>query len=392
METIKRKLKLDLPKKQSAFLWGIRKTGKSSFLKEQFPDSYYIDLLDNGLFFRYSKEPWKFREEILSLDKKLLKKPVIVDEVQKVPEILDEIHWLIENSEASFILCGSSARKLKRGAANLLGGRAWRYHMYPFSFIELEHFDLLKAFNQGLLPQHYLSKNPKKFLKAYIQDYLKEEIQAESLVRKLPNFSRFLDSFVFSNGEMTNYSNIARDCGISSNTVKEYYQILVDTLMGYYIYPFFHRESRDSIKSTPKFYLADLGIVSELSKRSINILKGSEAGKAFEHFVFLELIAYRGTEDKEYEIKYWRTKTGKEVDFVITLGRNLIAAIEIKISDSVHKQELSGLIEFMERNPRVKAIVVSLDPRKRLMKTEYGDIEIYPYKEFLKNLWEGDLL
>lgn len=162
----------------------------------------------------------------------MLNYPVILDEVQKVPQILDEVHWLIENKGLRFILCGSSARKLKRGKANLLGGRAWRYEMFPLVTAELENLNLLRVLNRGMMPDHYLQESYKKALRAYTQDYLKEEVFDEGLTRNIPAFARFFDAMGYSHGELTNYSNIARECGVDSKTVKEYYQILVDTPLG----------------------------------------------------------------------------------------------------------------------------------------------------------------
>ena len=233
MKNIKRILKIKLPKNQSAFLWGARKTGKTTYLKENFPDSIVYDFLKTDLFFEISKNPSLLRERLLAKEAPLLKEPIILDEVQKVPQVLDEVHWLIENKDLRFVLCGSSARKLKRGHANLLGGRAWRYELFPLTSHEIGDIDLLRALNHGLIPLHYLQQREdcKKSLEAYVQDYLREEVFAEGLTRNIPAFSRFFDAFGYSHGEITNYANIARDCGIDAKTVKEYYQILIDTLL-----------------------------------------------------------------------------------------------------------------------------------------------------------------
>lgn len=386
----KRILKLNLPHNQSCFLWGPRKTGKTTYLRENYPDSHYIDLLKSENYLKYSKDPKKFREEILALDdsKKVL--PVIVDEIQRVPILLNEVHLMIEENQISFILSGSSARKLKRGAANLLGGRAWKYSMFPLVSAELKELDLLKIFQHGLLPSHYLAEQPSMFLQSYVEDYIEEEIKSEGLVRNLPAFANFLDSLAFSNGELINYSNIARDCGVDSKTVKEYYQILVDTLLGSYLLPFKKSSSRQIISATPKFYLFDLGVVSYLCNRSISVLKGSEAGKAFEHFIYLELLAYMKVHNKRESIKFWRTSKGLEVDFVIGKAR---LAIETKISNSVSKQDIKGLMVFKKENPETQAIVVSLDDSPRKIPLEENlEILILPYKEFLKNLWRGDFV
>ena len=215
-------MKIKLPKGQSAFLWGARKTGKSFYLKHHFPRSIYYDLLETDLYFRLLKDPHLFREEILALDKKALSQPIIVDEIQKIPILLNEVHWLIENSSAYFILCGSSARKLKSEGVNLLGGRAWRYEFFPLAYPEIKDFDLLHALNFGLIPSHYHARNWSKTVKSYVNDYLKEEIKAEGLVRNLTAFAQFLDIAAFSNGETLNYANIARDCAVDAKTIKEY--------------------------------------------------------------------------------------------------------------------------------------------------------------------------
>ncbi len=386
----KRQMKLSLPHKQSAFLWGARKTGKSTYLAKRFPHSIRYDLLKSELYLKYTKTPNLFREEVLALSKDVLQYPIIVDEVQRVPLLLNEIHWLIENSEAYFILCGSSARKLKRGAANLLGGRAWKYHFYPLIFPEIPNFDLLKALNTGLIPSHYLSTQPNKFLKAYIQDYLTEEIKAEGLTRNLPAFARFLDSLAFSCNEPVNFTNIARECGVDAKTVKSYYEILIDTLIGYFLYPYNKKINRSIISSTPKFYLFDVGVTGFLTKRNINTLKGIEAGKAFENYIFMELTAYRGINDFNFEICYWRTKTGLEVDFILGQGE---IAIEVKISDNVRKNDLQGLLAFIEEHKPKQAIVVSLDPKPRKLIIAKGiEILILPYNDFLTKLWGNDIV
>src|SRR3989338_8036013 len=211
MEQIKRMLKMVLPPRQSAFLWGPRKTGKSTYLKERFPQSLVFDFLNTDLVLEFSKRPALLREQLLAQDADVLSHPIILDEVQKVPHIIDEVHWLIENRGLQFILCGSSARKLKRGQANLLGGRAWRFEMFPLVSAELEHLDLKRALNHGLLPSHYLQEDASRSIKAYVRDYLKEEVFEEGIVRNIPAFSRFFDAMSYSLGEAVNYSNIARD-------------------------------------------------------------------------------------------------------------------------------------------------------------------------------------
>jgi len=312
--------------------------------------------------------------------------PIIIDEVQKIPLLLDEVHLMIERDKLSFILCGSSARKLKRGQANLLGGRAWRFLLHPLSAREIPDFDLLRALQWGLLPSHYLSQRPKRSLNAYVMDYLNEEIKAEGLTRNLPAFSRFLDVVGFSVGELVNYSNIARDVGVSSKTVKEYFQILVDTYLAYLVEPLALRGGRQVITATPRFYLFDTGVANRLAKRSIATLAGSEAGRAFENLVLMELLASRSYLEQDHDIRFWRTKNGLEVDFILT-GRDMVA-IEVKLSSRVDRAQLKGLLAFCKEQRPKRAWVVSLERRKRVLKTEgLPDIEVLPFQEFLDELW-----
>ncbi|MFN7096873.1 MAG: ATP-binding protein, partial [Gammaproteobacteria bacterium] len=314
-----RLLHMQLPAKQSAFLWGARQTGKSSYLKHYYKNAIYYDLLDTHEVLRLTKQPFLLREELLALEQQNIQQPIIIDEIQKVPELLNEVHWLIENKRLQFILCGSSARKLKAQSTNLLGGRAWLYHFYPLTFAEIPDFNLLTALQNGLIPSHYLSdkKYINNHLQGYVDTYLTDEIRNEGLVRNLAGFARFLDVAGLTNTEMINTNNIARDCGIDRITVQNYYQILVDTMLGYFVYPYSKKKKRDIITATPKFYLFDVGVANYLAQQSISELKGSIAGKSFEHFIFMELIAYLGINRKREDIQYWRTKTGLEVDFIL---------------------------------------------------------------------------
>jgi len=386
MTQYRRIMKLDLPKGQSAFLWGARSTGKSTFLKQKFPKSIYYDLLNTDVLNKLRIRPAILREELSLQSNERLQYPIIVDEVQKVPQLLDEIHWLIENKGLSFILCGSSARKLKRGAANLLGGRAWKFTFYPLTYVEVDDFDLLRVLNQGLIPSIYQSNHPKRAFTAYVDLYLKEEIQAEGLVRNLPGFARFLDLVGFSNTELLNYNKIATDCGVDAKTVKGYYNILLDTLIGYYVYPFSKNEKRQVISSTPKFYLFDVGVGSYLSKQPVLELRGRAAGNAFEHYIFMELTAYIGLKELGYKIHYWRTKTGHEVDFITEEGR---VAIEVKISDNPRKTDCSGLLTYCgDHKPRLAIVVCLVDEAR---KTSDG-LLILPWKKFLHELWGGNII
>lgn len=381
-----RKLFFDLPKKQSAFLWGARKTGKSTYLKKRFSDSVYYDFLQSDLYLEFSKAPHLFRQEILKLTEEQLDSPIIVDEVQKIPDLLNEIHWLIENTAAYFILCGSSARSLRRKGVNLLGGRAWSFHFYPLVYPEFPQFNLLKIMARGAIPSHYDSEYPDRSLKAYVNDYLTQEIQAEGLVRNLPAFARFLDCLGFTNGQKVNYTNIALDAGVDAKTIKEYFQILIDTLLGYYVTPFNKRPKRDVLMQIPKFYLFDVGVANFLGKNKIESLAGSAAGQSFEHLILLELMAYRDFSEKDFPITYWRTKTGLEVDFILGDAE---VAIEVKVSDHRRPSDLSGLSAFHEDYHPKKSIIVSTASRARRSNDFLDEL---PYDIFLQDLWNGKII
>lgn len=377
---ITRDLKIDLSNNNAAFLWGPRKTGKTTFLKNQFPQAKGYDLLSTTLKNRLLLQPSLLREEIVALAPPL----VIIDEVQKVPALLDEIHWCLENTPTKFILCGSSARKLKRGAANLLGGRAWRYELFPLTTHEIHNPDLLRILNHGLLPQHYLSERPDKFLEAYIADYLQEEIQAEALVRNLPSFARFLNSLAFSHGELINYANIARDCGVSPKTVRGYFEILEDTLTGHRLEPWRKKRNRRLIE-TEKFYLFDPGVVRALKDFILIQPKTEEFGRAFEHFLVEEIRAYLSYKEKHLSLSYWRTSNGLEVDLIVGDGE---LALEFKATQKAQPIHLKGLETFAEENPIKQSILVSQDLELR----KIGDILILPWQIFCERLWEGQLI
>ena len=383
---LKRRLKLDLPKNQSLFLWGARKTGKSTYLKDNFPNSLYIDLLNHSTFLRYSKSVSILKDEIIATGPII----VIIDEVQKIPELLDEVHHIIEEiKDVSFILCGSSMRKLKLSGSNLLGGRAWRQLFLPLCFPELSEFDLLKIFNHGLIPDHYLSKEiPTRSIEGYVVDYLIPEVQWEGKIRNLGSFFRFLEAIAFSNCQMVNFSNIARECQVNAKTAQGYVDLLCDMFLGYLVRPFTQKSFRQLISKAPKFYFFDTGIALYLLQKEIKLLKGSDAGQALENYVFLELKSYQELNKKRYNISYWRTKNGLEVDFIIGRG---MAAIEVKISCLVQTKELKGLIEFSkEHNPK-RSIVISLETKKRLITASGVKILIYPVKNFLEELWNGKI-
>ena len=366
---------------ESTFLWGARQTGKSTLLRTLFPESIYFDFLSSAEFRRFTANPSLLRE-ILEAD--VREGPVIIDEVQRIPSILNEVQWLIVNRNRQFILSGSSPRKITRSDANLLGGRAMRHELYPLVYKEITDFDLLRALNRGLMPRHYLSQSYSKMIQAYIGSYLRDEIMAEARIRNISSFSRFLEMAAFSNGEIVNYSNIAADCGVSSPTVKEYFQILTDTLTGRFLSSFQKKPKRRVILS-PKFYFFDIGITNYLLKRG-EIIAGSESyGKAFEHFIFNEIWAHCHYSGLDYSLSYWRTASQIEVDFI--LGDHEVA-IEVKSTDMANKKHFKGLKAFSEEYRVKNLILVTNDPVPR----KSGDILILPWRIFLERMWSGELI
>ena len=377
---IRKQLLIDA-ENHSLFLWGARQTGKSTLVKEMFTNAIWFDLLLSDVYERLSKNPSILRETILAQPDTNL---VIIDEIQRIPELLNEVHWLIANKNKQFVLSGSSSRKIIRGGYNLLGGRAIRYELYPLVSSEIPNFDLLRALNNGLLPRHYLAANAKKLLSAYIGNYLKDEIAAEAKIRNIQSFAKFLEAAAFSNGEMVNYANIASDCGVSAPTVKEYFQILEDTLIGRFV-PSYQKKPKRRVITAPKFYFFDVGIVNYLLKRG-KIEFGSEVfGNAFEHFIYHEIYAHSQYSGLAYPISYWRTASQIEVDFI--LGDNEVA-VEVKSTTNVSSRHLSGLKSFAEEYKTKQLILVCNEPMARLV----DNIHILPWKVFLQKLWAGEIM
>ncbi|OGV69032.1 MAG: hypothetical protein A3K19_06265 [Lentisphaerae bacterium RIFOXYB12_FULL_65_16] len=379
-------LNLDAGGSTSVFLWGPRKTGKSLYLRKRFPNSTSFDFLKSDLFFAMTRNPALLRQQLLALEASgKLVEPVILDEIQRVPVLLDEVHGMIEDKGWRFILCGSSPRKLKRNHANLLGGRAWRFEMHPLTMLEIPDFDLLTALNRGLIPSHYLEPRFRRSLKSYITDYLKEEIMEEGRVRNLAGFARFLDSIAYSHGQMVNFLSVSRDCGVDAKTVKAYYQILVDTMLGVFLDPFSAKGGRETISTTPKFYLFDVGVAGHLLKRDVPEERGELFGRAFEHFILMELLAYRSYREKDFAIAYWRTKTGLEVDFILDAGR---IAIEVKGGRRVDNSDMRPLKAFTEERRPERSILVTNEPEPRRVET----LELTPWRAFITDLWAGTIL
>jgi len=382
----KRLIRLEKRPSRSFFVWGTRQTGKTTLLRMNFPDAVFVDLLKSDEFARYSRTPHLLREEVSVLPQGTM---VVIDEVQKVPQLLDEVHWLIENRRVVFALCGSSARKLKRGHANLLGGRALRHELFGFVSAELgEQFNLVHIVNRGYIPNHYLCNESEfpRLIRAYVSDYLKEEIAAEALVRNLGHFSDFLEKAALSDGQIVSYSSFARDVGVSANTIREYYSILVDTHLGWYLEPY-TRNPKRRVVASPKFYFCDVGVVNQLAQRGALSVGGELFGRAFENWVAHEIRSYNEYAGRFEELFYWRLSTGTEVDFVI--GRKAQVAIEAKASKRINQDDFKGLREFKVDHPSVKRrVLVSLESKARC--TE-DDIEILPFDQFCTKLWAGEI-
>ena len=364
----------------SIFLFGARQTGKTTLLLQQFPNAEYIDLLDTLTLAQYSRRPNLLYEKYKNHPSDTI---IIIDEIQQVPLMLNEVHRLIAKNGIHFILCGSSSRKLRRKGYNTLGGRAVPCYLYPLVSAEVPDFDLDRALTNGMLPPYYLSNNAHLGLSAYIDIYMRDEIKAEALVRNLDNFQRFLDAAALTDGEIVNYNNIATDCWVSAHTVKEYFSILEDTLVGYTI-PAYTKKVKRRLIQSPKFYFFDIGVVNYLLHRKEVVRGTAEYGHAFEHFIIQELKAYIGYTRNDNQLSYWRTKEGAEVDAVIGDAK---VAIEIKSTENVQNKHLKGLRTFATEHPDSRKILVSLD---RITRTTDDNIEIVFVNDFLQRLWANE--
>ncbi len=366
---------------EAMFLFGGRQTGKSTLLKERFPKAVYIDLLKSDVRNRFKQHPEEFRESLLRYPPETL---VIVDEIQKVPDLLDEVHWLMVEKGLWFILSGSSARKIKKSGANNLGGRAIPETLFPLVSAEIPDFDLERAVQNGMIPRHYMVANARNRMRAYIDLYLKEEIIEEALVQNVDEFVRFMEVAAIMDGEILNYENVASDCEVSANTVKAYYKILVDTLLGFEV-PAYRKVIKRKLYKSPRFYYFDVGIANHLTKRYHLAPKTPEYGHAFEHLIMQEIVAYLGYTNSDEELTYWHTYENLEVDAVIGDAR---VAIEIKSKEHIDHDDKKGVTEFAKEHPDTKQIIVSKDRISR----RSGDVDLYYVTDFFKALWAGEII
>lgn len=374
---LKRTLSIkELLEKKSILLLGPRATGKSSLIKNELgKQALVINLLRSDTFLRLNHQPWEIEEIIKTRTPE--QQFVVIDEIQKIPLLLNEVHRLIEDEELIFLLTGSSARKLKRQNINLLAGRAWEARLYPLTYVEIPDFSLERYLRFGGLPSVYLSRTPQEDLIAYVNTYLKEEIQNEALVRNVSAFSKFLSVAGGTNGQMINFANIASDSGLPATTVREYYRILQDTLIGYLIEGWSKTTKRQAI-STAKFYFFDIGIANQLAGRT-SIDPSSEVfGQLFEHFICNELIAALNYLRTHLPLNYWRSKSGFEVDFII--GNKI--ALEVKTTKRVNERDLKGLKALIEENICQEYILISFDETERFSQ----GIHVMHWTTFLKSL------
>ena len=362
--------------KKSFFLFGPRSTGKTTLIRQQLAGkAFIIDLLNSRYFLRLSSAPHELESMIAATPADI----IVIDEIQRIPELLNEIHRLIESRNLTFLLTGSSARKLRRGRANLLAGRVWNAGMFPLIYREIPGFDLNRYLRYGGLPAVYLSEYPEEELDAYVNTYLKEEIMAEGLIRRLPPFSRFLKTISLANSEMINFTKLANDCQVPPSTVTEYVGLLEDTLVGFLLPAWTESKKRKAIK-TGKFYFFDPGITHMLAGTEALDRNSNLYGKSFEQFICMELRAYLSYKRKKLPLTYWRSKSGHEVDFLIGTR----TAIEVKASRKISRNDLKGLNYLKEEGVFKNLILVSQDP----ISTLTDRILTVPWQKFLSDLWE----
>lgn len=378
---------LNLPINRNILLFGARGTGKSTLLRSIFKESstYWINLLDPQDEEKFALRPHELIAIVKALPATITH--VVIDEIQKIPKLLDVVHLLIESTDKKFVLTGSSARKLKRGGANLLAGRAFVYNLFPFSFIEIQKdFALIKQMRFGSLPQ-IVNLNEEKdlttYLISYANTYLKEEILEEQIVKNLVPFRRFLEVAAQSNGKIINYSKIARDTGTTDLNIKKYFSILEDTLIGFFLEPF-HSSFRKRLSQKPKFYFFDTGIARSLSKQlsSELIPKTSAFGEAFEYLVILEAMKLISYFCPEYKASYIRTKDDVEIDLVVERPNKPLLCIGIKSNSNVSEQDLTKFAKIT-KDLNCEAICLSNDNVAKI----YGSIKVMPWQQGLKEFF-----
>lgn len=380
---LKRFLNLpELLKKKSFFLFGPRATGKSTLIHDSFhPDEIiFINLLRSDYYLMFNNSPYSLEEVIFETPNCKL---VIIDEIQRVPELLNEVHRLIEEFNFTFLLTGSSARTLKKQGVNLLAGRAWQAHLFPLTSYEIPSFDLNRYLLYGGLPSIYLSDYPEEELNAYVHTYLKEEIQAESLIRKIPAFTRFLQVAALSSGKMLNFSEIASDTGSPVSSIREYYNILEDTFIGFMV-PGWTKSIKRKAIAKAKFYLFDLGVRNTLAQIAEIPEKTDIFGQTFEHFIALEIRAWIDYCRLNKQLSYWCSKHGAEVDFII--GDDI--AIEVKTTNKIQDKHLKNLNFLSEEGICKKYFIISFDNINR----KKGNIRIIHWQKFLDIMWNNELL
>lgn len=370
-----------LAAKKSLFLFGPRSTGKTTLLGQQFPQERVINLLRSAVFLPLSQEPSRLSELIRAMPPS--DHPVIIDEIQKLPQLLDEVHDLIETRGLRFILTGSSARKLKKSGVNLLAGRAWQCDLFPVCSVEIGEVDLDSYLLYGGMPQVLTSSYKIEELDAYINTYLKEEIMAESLVQNLGRFTSFLRLAALSNAQQVNFANISRDTGVPATSVRAWFDILQDSFIGFLLEPW--QSPKRKAVATAKFYFFDVGVANFLAGFHVLPRNSVEYGNAFEHFIAMELRAWLSYQRIKKGLYYWRTREGIEVDFIV--GTEL--AIEVKAASRVHAADLKGLRALVDEHDFRHRILVCMEEQSRV--TEDG-IRILPWRRFLKDLWEGGFL
>ncbi len=372
----------ELVKRKSLFLFGPRSTGKSTLLRQSFPPEAIINLLRSQIYLSLAERPGSLRDMAIEIGR--TSPVVVIDEIQKLPTLLDEVHDLIETTTLRFILTGSSARKLRQGGVNLLAGRAWQTRLFPLSSAELPDFELNRYLLYGGLPQVWTSQEPLEELDAYVNTYLKEEIKAEGLVQNLSHFARFLKVAALANAEQLNFANLSRDTGVPVTTVRTWFDILFDTFTGFLLEPWRESRKRKAV-ATAKFYFFDVGVANHAAGFNQFSRDSAEFGKAFEHFIAMELRSWLDYRRRPETLAYWRTTGGQEVDFV--LGHSL--AVEAKATSRVNDRDLKSLRALREEGLVRNYILVSLDEANR---QSPDGIRLLHWKRFLTELWQGSLI